>query len=80
MRDRAIDKKGELRRQIVRIGDSEPHQQIAEPDAAALLERDRDLLDGPILNAQFGNGVDERAAAKVLARKTPLERIECSQN
>jgi hypothetical protein len=80
LRDRAIDEKRELRRQIVGIGDIEPLQQLAEPDAAALLESGRDLFDGAVLGAQLRNRVDERAAAKVPAGKAPLERIEGTED
>src|SRR5712675_610026 len=55
-------------------------QQIAEPEAAAFLEGDGDLLDRPILGAEFGNGVDERAAAKTPTGKTPFQPIERSEN
>src|SRR5258708_4159525 len=80
LRNRTIDQKRQLRRKALRIGHLEPHQQITKPDAAALLERDRDLLDGPILAAEIGTRVDGRAAPKVLARTTLLQRISCPSN
>src|SRR5712675_2123355 len=80
LRDRAIDQQGELRREAFRIGATQLHQSIAQPEAAAFLEGDGDLLDRPILGAEFGNGVDERAAAKTPTGKTPFQPIERSEN
>src|SRR5882757_10655484 len=80
LRDRPVDEKLELRRETFRVGDAELHQQIAKPEAAAFLEGDGDLLDRAILGAEFGDRVDERAAAKTLTGKTPLQPIERSQN
>ena len=59
--------------------DAELHQQVAKPEAAAFLEGDGDLSDRPVF-AEFGNRIDERAAAKILRRKAPLQRIEGAEN
>ena len=72
--------KRELRRQRFRLGDAELHQQVAKPEAAAFLEGDRDLSDRLVLAAEFGDRIDERAAAKILRRKAPLQRIEGAEN
>src|SRR5260221_1980449 len=44
LRDRAVDEQRELRGKAFRIGDAELQQKIAEPETAAFLESDRDLL------------------------------------
>src|ERR1700716_2094845 len=80
LRDRAVDKERQLRRQMVRVGDLELHQQLAEPEPATFLESDRDVFHGLILGAKFGDRVDERATAKILARKTPLQQIEGAED
>jgi hypothetical protein len=54
LRDRAVDEKGELGRERVCVGHMKLHQEVAEPDAAAFLEGDRNLFDGAIIRAQFG--------------------------
>jgi hypothetical protein len=80
LRDRSIDEKCELRRQVICIRDAKLYQQIAEPDAAAFLEGNGDFFDGLICAAQFGNSVDERAAAKTPAGDAPLQKIERTEN
>ena len=55
-------------------------QEITKPKPSAFLEGDRDLLDRAILRAQLGHRVDERAAAKILCCKTPLQRIESAED
>src|SRR4029077_19254265 len=69
----------ELGGEAFRIGGTKLHEQVAKPEAAAFLERDRHLADRLVL-AEFGYRVDERAAAEVLAGKTPLQRIEGAEN
>ena len=78
--DRAVDQQRKLCRKRFRIGDLELPQQIAEPDATAFLEGDRRLLHRFVLGAEFGDRIDERAAAKIFGCKTPLQRIEGGEN
>jgi len=67
-------------REALRIGEPSCTSRSRKPEAAAFLEGDGDLLDRPILGAEFGDRVDERAAAKTFAGKTPFQPIERSQN
>src|SRR5882724_3835114 len=80
LRDRAVDQQRELGCERICIGDVKLHQEIAEPEPAALLEGDCDLLDGAILRSQLGHRVDERTAAKTLAGETALQPVERSEN
>src|SRR5258708_4034687 len=52
----------------------------ATAGGAALVKGDRDLADGASLRAEFGSSVDDRAAAKILAGKAPLQRVEGCKN
>src|SRR5882672_10568777 len=79
LRDRTVDEQGKLRRQCIRVRDAELHQQTAKPEAAAFLEGDGNFSNRPVL-AEFGNRIDKGAAAKILRRKAPLQRIEGAEN
>ena len=60
-----VNQQGKLRRQCFRVRDTELYQQVAKPEAAAFLEGDGNLSDRPVF-AEFGNRIDEGAAAKIL--------------
>ena len=55
-------------------------QPLAKPEAAAFLEVDGDLARGAVVVAEFGDGVDEAAAAKIPAGETFFEPVEGSQD
>ena len=61
--NRAIDEEQQLHRQAIEVSDTKPAQQLAEPHAPLLLECERDLVGRVLRLFQFGDGVDERAAA-----------------
>src|SRR5207249_3172466 len=56
--------------------DAELVQAVAKPDAAALLEGDRDLLHGAVCWPELCDCIHEWAAAKIPGGEAPLQRIE----
>lgn len=64
-RDGAVHEQHELHRESVGTFHAELFQEIAEPEAALLLEGECNLIGGVPRLLQLGNRVDERAAEQV---------------
>ena len=60
----------------LRILHAAAREQLAKPQAAALLEVDGDLARRAVVLAELGDGVDEAAAAEIPRRKSLLEPVE----
>ena len=74
LRDRAVDKQGELGGKPVSVGDIELQQQLADPEPPAYLEGGPRFSSPPsFFTTQFGDHVaSRRTAAKIPRRETPL--------